>query len=79
MELKVVKQEDKTLVLEVPGETVTVTNALRSELWEDKNVKDIAKIMRTKQNTIKTYLFRARKRLQELLADALGDDVYVSE
>lgn len=46
---------------------------------EDKNVKDIAKIMRTKQNTIKTYLFRARKRLQELLADALGDDVYVSE
>ena len=44
MELKVVKQEDKTLVLEVPGETVTVTNALRSELWEDQNVKEAAHI-----------------------------------
>lgn len=44
MELKVVKQEDKTLVLEVPGETVTVTNALRSELWEDRNVKEAAHI-----------------------------------
>lgn len=44
MELKVVKQDDKTLVLEIPGETVTVTNALRSELWEDKNVSEAAHI-----------------------------------
>jgi len=44
MELKVVKQDDKTLVLEVPGETVTVTNVLRGELWEDKNVREAAQI-----------------------------------
>lgn len=44
MELKVVKQDDKILVLEVSGETVTVTNALRGELWEDENVKEAAHI-----------------------------------
>lgn len=42
---------------------------------QEKSVKDIAKIMRMKQNTVKTYLFRARKRLQELLADVLGEDI----
>jgi len=41
---------------------------------QEKSVKDIAKIMRTKQNTVKTYLFRARKRLQELLADVFRED-----
>ncbi len=44
MELKVVKQDDKTLVLEVPGETVTITNVLRGELWEDRNVREAAQI-----------------------------------
>jgi DNA-directed RNA polymerase subunit L len=44
MELNVVKQDDKALVLEVKGETVTVTNALKSELWEDRNVKEAAQI-----------------------------------
>lgn len=44
MELKVVKQDDKTLVLEVQGETVTVTNILRGELWEDRNVREAAQI-----------------------------------
>jgi RNA polymerase sigma-70 factor (ECF subfamily) len=45
---------------------------------EQKTIKDIAMIMRTKQNTIKTYLLRARKRLRELLADILGEDIDVS-
>lgn len=44
MDLKVVKQEDKTLVLETSGETVTVTNVLRGELWEDPNVSEAAQI-----------------------------------
>jgi len=47
MELKPVKQEkqdDKILVLEIPGESVTVTNVLRGELWEDKNVEEAAQI-----------------------------------
>lgn len=34
---------------------------------EEKNIKEIAKIMRVRQNTVKTYLFRGRKRLKELL------------
>ena len=44
MDLKVVKKEDNTLILEVLGETVTVTNVLRGELWEDKNVREAAQI-----------------------------------
>ncbi len=42
---------------------------------QGKSVSDIAKIMRMRQNTIKTYLFRGRKRLKELLAGVLGEDI----
>ena len=34
---------------------------------EAREVKEIAKIMRVRQNTVKTYLFRGRKKLKELL------------
>jgi len=44
---------------------------------EEKSIIDIAKIMRAKENTIKTYLFRARQRLKKALAPALGEDVDV--
>ena len=44
MEMKVIKQEDKTLILELPEETVTVTNVIRGELWEDQNVSEAAHI-----------------------------------
>jgi len=44
---------------------------------EEKNIKEIAKIMRVRQNTVKTYLFRGRKRLKELLADVLGEGIDV--
>ena len=40
---------------------------------EEKEVKEIAKIMRVRQNTVKTYLFRSRKRLQEILGDIAGE------
>ena len=44
---------------------------------EEKSIIDIAKIMRTKENTIKTYLFRARRRLKKALAPAFGEDIDV--
>ncbi|MGD8501527.1 MAG: RNA polymerase sigma factor [Phycisphaerales bacterium] len=42
---------------------------------EEKTIADIAKIMRAKENTVKTYLFRARDRLKETLAAAFGEDI----
>jgi len=44
MELNLVKNEDNTTIVEIEGETVTLTNALRGELWEDKNVSEAAHI-----------------------------------
>ncbi|MHC4911794.1 MAG: RNA polymerase sigma factor [Planctomycetota bacterium] len=35
---------------------------------EEKNVSEIAKIMKKRENTVKTFLFRGRKKLKELLA-----------
>ena len=40
---------------------------------EDKAVAEIARIMNTKENTVKTYLFRGRDRLREMLALPLGE------
>lgn len=40
---------------------------------EEKSIIEIAKIMRIRQNTVKTYLFRARKKLREILPAALGE------
>ena len=44
---------------------------------EGKNIAEIAKIMRTKQNTIKTYLFRGRRRLKEIIGQRLEEDIDV--
>ncbi|MCX6820851.1 MAG: hypothetical protein NT016_02795 [Candidatus Aenigmarchaeota archaeon] len=44
MELKSVKESDDTLLLEVKNETVTVTNVIKGELWDDENVKEAAQI-----------------------------------
>ncbi|MFH1622965.1 MAG: RpoL/Rpb11 RNA polymerase subunit family protein [Candidatus Aenigmatarchaeota archaeon] len=44
MELKAVKESDDTLLLEVKGESVTVTNVVTGELWNDENVKEAAHI-----------------------------------
>ena len=41
---------------------------------ENKTIIEISKIMEKKENTIKTYLFRGRKRLKKLLADHIGDN-----
>ncbi len=42
---------------------------------EEKEIKEIAKIMQVRQNTVKTYLFRGRKRLKELLAGVAGEGI----
>ena len=42
---------------------------------EGKSVADISKIMKTNENTVKTYLFRARKRLKYTLASVYQDSI----
>ena len=46
---------------------------------EGKSIADIANIMRTRKNTIKTYLFRGREMLKQILAAAFGEDIDVGE
>ena len=45
---------------------------------EGKSIAEIAKIMKKRKNTVKTYLFRGRYMLKGLLADVAGEDNYVS-
>jgi len=40
---------------------------------EEKSIADIAKIMQAKENTVKTYLFRARERLKQMLEGAFEE------
>lgn len=42
---------------------------------EQKSVADIAEIMDTNENTVKTYLFRGRRKLKEILAEPFGEDI----
>jgi RNA polymerase sigma factor (sigma-70 family) len=42
---------------------------------EQKSIADITKIMRVNENTVKTYLFRARERLKTALAPVFGDQI----
>ena len=44
MEVKIEKSEDKKLLLELIGESFTLTNLLEEKLWEDKNVSEAAQI-----------------------------------
>jgi DNA-directed RNA polymerase subunit L len=44
MQLKVVKEKEDEILLEVDGETVSFANLIRSELWNDKAVKEAAHI-----------------------------------
>ena len=44
MELKKIKEDERTLVVETVGETFTVTNAIRETLWEDTSVSESAQI-----------------------------------
>ncbi len=44
MDLNIVESKDESLLLEIKGETVTVTNVLKSELWDDESVSESAQI-----------------------------------
>ena len=44
---------------------------------EKKSISELAKIMRKRENTVKTYLFRGRRKLKELLADVVGENIDV--
>ncbi|MHC5159475.1 MAG: RNA polymerase sigma factor [Planctomycetota bacterium] len=39
---------------------------------QNKSISEISEIMGKRQNTVKTYLFRGRKKLKTLLADHIG-------
>jgi RNA polymerase sigma-70 factor (ECF subfamily) len=42
---------------------------------EEKSVADIANIMKIKENTVKTYLFRGRDKLKQILGTAFEEDI----
>lgn len=42
---------------------------------EEKNIADIAKVMQIKENTVKTYLFRGRDKLKQILTAAFQEDI----
>lgn len=44
MQLKILKEDEKSLMLEVGGETVSFANLIREELWNDKSVTEAAYI-----------------------------------
>jgi DNA-directed RNA polymerase subunit L len=44
MDLKVVREDEKTLILEMKGESTSFANLLREELWNDKSVSEAAHI-----------------------------------
>jgi RNA polymerase sigma-70 factor (ECF subfamily) len=45
---------------------------------EEKCIADIAKIMRARKNTVKTYLFRGREKLKEMLAASFTESASVN-
>ena len=44
MELSVIEQDEKRLILEVKDESTSFANMLRAELWNDKSVSEAAHI-----------------------------------
>jgi len=44
MEIKVVSEDEKKLVLEIPNESVGFTSLLRAELWNDSSISEAANI-----------------------------------
>jgi len=46
---------------------------------EQKSIADIAGIMHSKENTVKTYLFRARERLKATLAPVFAEEILHQE
>ncbi|MBU5688801.1 MAG: DNA-directed RNA polymerase subunit L [Candidatus Aenigmarchaeota archaeon] len=76
MEVKVLKQEKDSLLVELKGDTIGFANLLREELWESKDVDEAASIkehpymsepkvyVKTKGASPKKVLLDAAKSLQ---------------
>ncbi len=76
MKLKVVKQDDKTLIVETTDESISFCNLVRSELWQDKGISEAAYIkehpylekpkifVKVSRGKPQTALERAAKRLE---------------
>ena len=81
MKLNVVRKDENSLEVEIVGETVGFVNALREELWNDKNVEEAAYIkehpylaepkiwVKVKKGDPKKALIDAAKRLKEKIKD----------
>ena len=76
MELKVIEEKKNKLILEVEGEDHTLCNAIRKELWNDKNIKvagyfinhplvGVPKIVVESSDEPKKSLIEAAKRLKK--------------
>jgi len=44
MEIRKIKGDDKQLLIEIPGESFTLTSPLEEELWSDPSVSEAAQI-----------------------------------
>lgn len=81
MELKIVKKENKTLIVETAGESVTFCNMIANELWEDKSTSEAAYIrdhpylsqprifVKTSRGLPENALKKAASRLQKKIAE----------
>jgi RNA polymerase sigma-70 factor (ECF subfamily) len=45
---------------------------------EDRTIIEIAKIMKKRKNTVKTYLYRGRNKLKTVLGPRIGEKVYAN-
>lgn len=81
MELNVVDEKEKSLIIEVKGETVTITNLLSKELWNDSSVVESASIkehpylgehkilVKTNRGSPRTALEKAATRITDQVED----------
>jgi DNA-directed RNA polymerase subunit L len=85
MEIKVVSEDEKKLVLEIPNESVGFTNLLRTELWNDSGISEAANIkehpylsqpkvfLKVSRGSPRTALEKAAARIAEQAKDFKED------
>ena len=81
MEVRVLKQEKDSLLVELKGDTIGFANLISEELWENKDVEEAASIrehpymsepkvfVKTKGSNPKKVLLDAAKSLQNKVKD----------
>jgi len=75
MELSVIEEDEKKLILQVKDESVSFANLIRSELWNDKSISEAAYIkehpylghpkifVKTERGSPRTALEKASQRI----------------